>query len=86
MINAFAVPGGHIALHKAILVKSETESELASVVGHEISHVTQQHIARKIEGSRFDSIIALGALLAAAAAGGGGSSPSRVWFKSSHHH
>jgi len=71
VINAFAVPGGHIALHKAILVKSETESELASVVGHEISHVTQQHIARKIEGSRFDSIIALGALLAAAAAGGG---------------
>ena len=71
VINAFAVPGGHIALHKAILIKAETESELASVVGHEISHVTQQHIARKIEGSRFDSIIALGALLAAAAAGGG---------------
>ncbi|MEO0367407.1 MAG: M48 family metalloprotease [Pseudomonadota bacterium] len=71
VINAFAVPGGHIALHSAILTKSETESGLASVIAHEISHVTQRHIARKLESSRFDSILALGALLAAAAAGGG---------------
>ncbi len=71
VINAFAVPGGHIAIHSAILTKAESESELASVVAHEIAHVTQQHIARKLEGSRFDSIIALGALLAAAAIGSG---------------
>lgn len=70
VINAFAVPGGHIAIHTAILIKSESESELASVIGHEISHVTQRHIARKLETSKYDSIIALGALLAAAAAGG----------------
>lgn len=70
VINAFAVPGGHIALHTAILTKSETESELASVIAHEISHVSQHHIARKLETSRYDSWIALGALLAAAAAGG----------------
>lgn len=70
VINAFAVPGGHIAMHTAILTKSETESELASVIGHEISHVTQAHIGRKLENSRFDSWLALGALLAAAAAGG----------------
>ncbi|MEM7358284.1 MAG: M48 family metalloprotease [Pseudomonadota bacterium] len=70
VINAFAVPGGHIALHTAILTKSESESELASVIAHEISHVSQRHIARKLENSRYDSWIALGALLAAAAAGG----------------
>jgi len=70
VINAFAVPGGHIALHTAILTKSESESELASVVAHEISHVTQRHISRKLENSRYDSWLALGALLAAAAAGG----------------
>lgn len=70
VINAFAVPGGHIALHTAILTKSESESELASVVAHEIAHVSQRHIARKLENSRYDSFIALGALLAAAAAGG----------------
>ncbi len=69
-INAFAVPGGYIALHKAILTKAETESELASVVAHEIAHVTQQHISRRLENSKYDSWIALGALLAAAAAGG----------------
>lgn len=70
VINAFAVPGGYIAIHTAILTKSESESELASVIAHEISHVTQSHISRKLENSRFDSWLALGALLAAAAAGG----------------
>jgi len=70
VINAFAVPGGHIAMHTAILTKSESESELASVIAHEIAHVTQAHISRKLESSRFDSWLALGALLAAAAAGG----------------
>lgn len=70
VINAFAVPGGQIALHTGILTKSESEGELASVIAHEISHVTQRHIARNIENSRFNNIIALGALLAAAAAGG----------------
>lgn len=69
-INAFAVPGGYIAMHTAILTKAESESELASVVAHEISHVTQEHISRKLENSQYDSWIALGALLAAAAAGG----------------
>ena len=68
-INAFAVPGGHIALHKAILTKSETESELASVVAHEIAHITQAHISRRLENSKYDSWLALGALLAAVASG-----------------
>ena len=69
VINAFAVPGGHIAMHTAILTKSESESELASVVAHEIAHVTQDHISRKFENSQYDSWLAIGALLAAAASG-----------------
>ena len=69
LINAFAVPGGHIAMHTAILTKSESESELASVMAHEIAHVTQNHISRRLENSQYDSWIALGALLAAAATG-----------------
>lgn len=71
LINAFAVPGGHVALHTGILTKSKSESELASVIGHEIAHITQNHIGRKLENSRYDNWLALGALLAAAAAGGG---------------
>lgn len=69
VINAFAVPGGHIAMHTAILTKSESESELASVVAHEIAHVTQAHISRKFENSQYDSWLAIGALLAAAVSG-----------------
>ncbi len=71
VINAFAVPGGHVALHTAILTKSKSESELASVIGHEISHITQNHIGRRLESSRYDNWIAIGGLLAAAAVGGG---------------
>jgi predicted Zn-dependent protease len=71
VINAFAVPGGHIAMHTGILTKSESESELASVVAHEISHVTQSHISRKFENSQYDSWLAIGALLAAVASGSG---------------
>ncbi len=69
-INAFAVPGGQIALHTAILTKSESESELASVIAHEIAHVTQRHIARRLESQQYDRWLSIGALLAAAALGG----------------
>jgi predicted Zn-dependent protease len=47
-INAFALPGGFIGVHSGLLASSDTESELASVIGHEIAHVTQRHIARMI--------------------------------------
>ena len=45
-INAFALPGGFVGVHAGLLLASQTESELASVLAHEISHVTQRHIAR----------------------------------------
>ena len=47
-INAFAMPGGNIGVHTGLLLAAQSESELASVVAHEISHVTQDHIARMI--------------------------------------
>ena len=45
-INAFALPGGFVGVHTGLLLAAETESELASVLAHEVSHVTQRHIAR----------------------------------------
>jgi predicted Zn-dependent protease len=47
-INAFAMPGGNIGVHTGLLLAAQSESELASVVGHEIAHVTQDHIARMV--------------------------------------
>lgn len=47
-INAFAMPGGNIGVHTGLLLSAQGESELASVVAHEIAHVTQDHIARMI--------------------------------------
>src|SRR5512143_1056760 len=45
-INAFALPGGNIGVHTGLLLAAQSESELASVIAHEISHVTQNHMAR----------------------------------------
>jgi len=47
-INAFALPGGFIGVHTGLISISDNESELASVMSHEIAHVTQRHIARQI--------------------------------------
>ncbi len=47
-INAFAMPGGNIGVHTGLLLAAQNESELASVIAHEISHVTQDHIARQV--------------------------------------
>ena len=48
-INAFAMPGGYIGVHTGLISRSETESELASVLAHEVAHVTQRHLARRLE-------------------------------------
>ena len=66
MLNAFALPGGFIGLHSALVLAAQSESELASVVAHEIGHVAQRHIARQIGQQKQDALIPLaGAILAA---------------------
>jgi len=47
-LNAFAMPGGYIGVHSGLIMAAQSESELASVLAHEISHVTQHHLARQI--------------------------------------
>ncbi len=47
-INAFALPGGFIGVNTGLISALDTESEVASVLAHEIAHVTQRHIARQI--------------------------------------
>lgn len=74
-LNAFALPGGFVAVHSGLIVSAQTESELAGVLGHEIGHVTQRHIARMIEQSQGSLAMTVGSILLAilAARAGGGS-------------
>lgn len=58
-INAFAMPGGFVGVNAGLLLTAQSESELASVLAHEISHVTQHHLARMIEGQQGDSLISM---------------------------
>lgn len=69
-LNAFAVPGGHIAVNTGLIMATQTEAELASVVAHEVAHVTQHHLARMLEESKGEGLKMLGALAAAILLGG----------------
>jgi len=51
VLNAFAVPGGFIGVHTGLIRETKSESELAGVLAHEISHVTQRHAARMFEAA-----------------------------------
>lgn len=64
-INAFAMPGGFIGVNTGLIQLAQTESELASVLSHEISHVTQHHLARMISGQRYDTLAAMAAMAVA---------------------
>lgn len=68
-INAFAMPGGVIGVHTGLILGANSESELASVLGHEIGHVTQRHLARMLAAQKNDTFkniagLALALLLA----------------------
>lgn len=51
-INAFAFFGGHIGMHTGLIARADNESEVASVLAHEIAHVTQRHIARRMQAQQ----------------------------------
>lgn len=75
-INAFALPGGFIGVHTGLILLAQSESELASVLGHEITHVTQHHIARSMGNQRDALLMSIAALAAAVLASQSHSSSS----------
>ncbi|MET0026809.1 MAG: M48 family metalloprotease [Candidatus Thiodiazotropha sp.] len=50
-INAFAGPGCHIGINSGLILATQSESELASVVAHELAHITQKHLLRAFEAA-----------------------------------
>ena len=75
-INAFALPGGFVGVNTGLILLCQSESELASVLAHEISHVTQHHIARSVSKQKDAMLATLAALAAAVVASRSNSSNS----------
>ena len=67
-VNAFALPGGFVGVNAGLILMTQNESELASVLGHEITHVTQHHFTRSMAGQRRTLLYSLAALAVAVAA------------------
>lgn len=63
-LNAFAVPGGYVFVFTGMIMNLESEDELAGVLAHELAHVTQRHVASRMERAQY---LTIGSLLAAVA-------------------
>ncbi len=61
--NAFALPGGYVGVHLGLIAASGSRDEMASVLGHELSHITQRHIARSMVANKHQSLITMAAML-----------------------
>ncbi len=77
-INAFALPGGFIGVHSGLLEATRSEDELAGVISHEVAHVTQRHIARRVHANQRQSILTTAMMLGAMIAGAAGASGDAV--------
>jgi predicted Zn-dependent protease len=67
-VNAFALPGGYFGLHLGLIGIVNSRDELASVLGHELSHVTQRHISRLISKQGQQAPWMIGAMILGALA------------------
>jgi predicted Zn-dependent protease len=67
-VNAFALPGGYVGVHLGLIAITAGRDELASVLAHELSHVTQRHIARSIVNSQRQSMLSLATMILGAVA------------------
>jgi len=71
VVNAFAAPGGVVALYSGLILAADDENEVAGVLSHEIAHITQQHLYRAVENAQSMSIPLALAMLGLVLAGGG---------------
>jgi predicted Zn-dependent protease len=68
-VNAFALPAGYIGVHAGLFLTTQSEDELASVLAHEIAHISQRHYSRSYEISKQQDVILAAAIIAALAVG-----------------
>ncbi len=71
VINAFAAPGGVVALHSGLILLAETQDEVAGVLSHEIAHITQLHMYRAFEKGKTMNVLAMLAMMGLILASGG---------------
>jgi len=69
-LNAFAVPGGYITFNTGLLLTTDDESQLASVVAHEIAHLTQRHLPKLIARANQNQLPAMAAIIGSILVGG----------------
>ena len=62
-VNAFALPGGHVGVHLGLIAVTATRDELAAVLAHELSHVSQRHIARSMGSASRQGALGVAAML-----------------------
>lgn len=82
-INAFAGPAGYIGIHTGLIKATDSESELASVMAHEIAHVVQRHLVRQFESGNTLSMTTMAAIIAAILLGKGNPDISQAVVTSS---
>ncbi len=61
-VNAFAFPGGYFYVNKGLILAADTESELAGVMAHEMSHVIARHATRRMSKGQYLQLFAIPAL------------------------
>ncbi len=75
LLNAFAIPGGYIYIFTGLIQEVTSESQLAGVIAHELGHVSQRHVAKRLEKQGILAPFAMAGMLAGlligAVSGGG---------------
>ena len=75
-INAFAAPGGIIGINAGLIFHTSTEGQLASVLSHEIAHLSQRHFARRLQRQKDRSLANSLMILGSIALAGATSNPN----------